>query len=147
MPVYTVGRAYLIELLQSELQSNLVRFVDSPMAKKAYTQLEALETVYRESGLIYGCLPGQHDDLGISCAMLGWAARHPHLPSWIRNLDAMRRPRQTFGWGAFTKPSSADVMQTAHCSDADRRHFLPSNRRIARFFRCRLGKKQSRARA
>jgi len=24
-------------------------------------------------------IPGQHDDLGISSAMLAWSARHPHL--------------------------------------------------------------------
>jgi hypothetical protein len=27
----------------------------------------------RESGIVYSCPPGQHDDLGISCAMLAWA--------------------------------------------------------------------------
>jgi hypothetical protein len=31
----------------------------------------------RESGTVYTCPPGQHDDLGISCAMLAWAAGHP----------------------------------------------------------------------
>jgi len=30
-----------------------------------------LETEIRESGIVYSCPPGQHDDLGISCAMLG----------------------------------------------------------------------------
>ena len=33
----------------------------------------------RESGMVYNCPPGQRDDLGISCAMLAWAAGHPHL--------------------------------------------------------------------
>ena len=59
----------------------------------------------REGGIVYKCLPGQHDDLGISCAMLNWAARHPHLNYWMGNLVAARRPRrprQTHGWGAFT---------------------------------------------
>ena len=61
----------------------------------------------RESGIVYivyKCLPGQHDDLGISCAMLNWAARHPHLDWWMGNMVAARRPkprRQTYGWGAF----------------------------------------------
>jgi hypothetical protein len=43
--------------------------------------------------------------VGISCAMLVWAARHPHLSSWInRGLRTQRprSPRQTFGWKAFT---------------------------------------------
>ena len=33
MPVYTIGRTYLLELFHSELQSDLVRFVDGPMAR------------------------------------------------------------------------------------------------------------------
>jgi len=33
-----------------------------------------LETEIRESGIVYSCPPGQHDDLSISCAMLAWAA-------------------------------------------------------------------------
>jgi len=51
------------------------------------------------------CPPGQHDDLGISCAMLAWAARHPHLSAWVDTAlfaHRPRRPRQTFGWNAFT---------------------------------------------
>ena len=79
MLVYTLGRTYLLELFHTELQSGQVRFVDGPMSRRAYEQLMALETEMRESGIIYTCPPGQHDDLGISCAMLAWAARHPHL--------------------------------------------------------------------
>jgi hypothetical protein len=59
----------------------------------------------REGGIIYKCLPGHHDDLGISCAMVNWAAHHPHLDWWMGNMLAARRPRpqrQKFGWGAFT---------------------------------------------
>jgi hypothetical protein len=26
----------------------------------------------------------KHDYLGVSCAMLAWAARHPHLEYWFR---------------------------------------------------------------
>jgi len=54
------------------------------MARRAYEQLMALEIEYRQNGMIYGCPSGQHDDLGISCAMLAWAARHPHLSEWVR---------------------------------------------------------------
>ena len=81
MLVYTVGRSYLLELYHSQLQSGQVRIVDGPTTRRAYEQLMGLETEIRESGIVYSCPPGQHDDLGISCAMLAWAARHPHLGS------------------------------------------------------------------
>ena len=58
-----------------------------------------------ESGIVYKCLPSQHDDLGISCAMLAWAARHPHLPYWTNTALASRRPRRPpkkIGWTAWT---------------------------------------------
>src|SRR5258708_32425220 len=92
--VYTVGRSYLLELYHSLLQSGQVRIVDGPTTRRAYEQLMALETEMRESGIVYSCPPGQHDDLGISCAMLAWAARHPHLSGWVRTaLSApSRRP-------------------------------------------------------
>jgi hypothetical protein len=48
----------------------------------------------RESGIVYQFLPGQHDDLGMSCAMLNWAAHHPHLEWWMGNMLAARRPRR-----------------------------------------------------
>jgi hypothetical protein len=106
IPVYTIGRTHLIELFHSELQSGRVRMVDGPMARRAYEQLANLETEVRETGIVYKCLPGQHDDLGISCAMLAWAARHPHLPRWVGTYLAPRRPqwRRPEGnpWGAWT---------------------------------------------
>lgn len=104
MLVYTIGRTYLLELLHTELQSGVVRFADTPMVRRAYEQLASLEVEYREGGAVYTCPAGQQDDLGISFAMLAWAARHPHLEAWLRNLQAAlrpRRPRQRFGWGAF----------------------------------------------
>jgi hypothetical protein len=103
--VYTIGRSYLLERFHGELHSGQVRFVPGKEAERAYAQLEALETELRETGTVYKCLPGKHDDLGISCAMLAWAAGHPHLPHWINTGLAWRRPRpqrQKFGWGAFT---------------------------------------------
>ena len=57
------------------------------MMRRAYEQLANLELEFREGGTVYTCPPGKHDDLGISCAMLAWAARHPHLPHWFRNLE------------------------------------------------------------
>ena len=104
MLVYTVGRSCLLEFSHSLLQSGQVRIVDGPTMRRAYEQLMALETELRESGIVYSCPPGQHDDLGISCAMLAWAAHHPHLGSWVRiamSARRPRRPRQNFsslGW-------------------------------------------------
>jgi hypothetical protein len=104
MLIYTVGRSHLLELFHSELQSGLVRMVDDPMSRRAYEQLMNLETELRDSGIIYKCLPGQHDDLGVSCAMLAWGRTSPHLSSWIGTASAQHRvhPRQRIGWGAFT---------------------------------------------
>ena len=94
MLVYTVGRSYLLEFYHSLLQSGQVRIVDGPTTRHAYEQLMGLETEVRESGIVYRCPPGQHDDLGISCAMLAWAARHPHLRYWVNTAFASRRPRR-----------------------------------------------------
>jgi hypothetical protein len=103
MNVYTIGRSQLLELFHAELQSDIVRMVDGPMSQKAYEQLMNLETELRDTGIIYKCLPGQHDDLGISCAMLAWAARHPHLQGWMQVFPRPRILRkQQYGWGAFT---------------------------------------------
>jgi hypothetical protein len=92
---YTSGRTYLLELFESEMQSDRVRIVNGPMSVRAYEQLMDIETEIRETGILYKCLLGQHDDLGISCAMLAlaWAAQHPHLPNWIGSGLAPRRPR------------------------------------------------------
>jgi hypothetical protein len=105
MLVYSVGRSYLPKSYHSLLQSGRVRIVDGPASRRAYEQLMALETEMRENGTVYSCPSGQHDDLGISCAMLAWAARHPHLRSWVNMAMSARRPprpRQTYGWAAFT---------------------------------------------
>jgi len=92
--VYTVGRSYLLELYHSLLQSGQVRIVDGPTTRRAYEQLMGLETEIRESGIVYSCPPGQHDDLGISCALLAWAAQHPYLKYWVRTAESARRPRK-----------------------------------------------------
>jgi Terminase large subunit, T4likevirus-type, N-terminal len=93
MPVYAIGRSYLLELLRSELQSDQVRLANTAALRRAFEQLAHLETEYRDTGTIYSCPTGMHDDLGISCAMLVWAARHPHLKYWLRPVEAARRPR------------------------------------------------------
>jgi hypothetical protein len=102
--VYTIGRTHLLELLLSELRSEqVVRFADEPTMRRAYEQLTNLDVEFRDGGPVYSCPVGQHDDLGISCAMLAWAARHLHLVSWMRNLEAAlrpRKPREKFNWDA-----------------------------------------------
>jgi hypothetical protein len=100
MPVYNIGRTYLLELLHREFQSDRVRIVDGPSSQRAYAQLEGLEAEMRESGMIYTCPPGQHDDLAMSWAMLAWAAGHPHLPYWVRTpAPRPRSKRDTSNWG------------------------------------------------
>jgi hypothetical protein len=102
--VYTIGRSYLLELFERELQADVVRLVDSAGVRKAYDQLSKLAVEHRAGGTVYSCLSG-HDDLGISLAMLAWAAQHPHLPFWQRNYQAarqIRRPRPRVSWDAWT---------------------------------------------
>jgi hypothetical protein len=50
-------------------------------------QLMALEIEFRQNGMIYGCPPGRHDDLAISCAMLTWAAQ---LYGWQGDASGRR---------------------------------------------------------
>ena len=101
--VYTIGRTYLIELFHTKMQNGQVRFVEGPMSRRAFEQLANLETEMRESGTVYACPPGQHDDLGISCAMLAWAAGHPHLRDWVRiSRPIIRKPKPKVSWNAFT---------------------------------------------
>jgi hypothetical protein len=91
--VYTIGRSYLLELFHTRLQSGQVRVpLDDEMMRRAAAQLEALQTELRETGAVYSCPAGQHDDLGISCAMLVWAAHHPHLERWVRSVQQSRQP-------------------------------------------------------
>jgi hypothetical protein len=90
---YTIGRTYLFDLLLREMQSGKVRILHRAASIRAYEQLMALEIEFRQSGMIYGCPPGRHDDLAISCAMLAWAAQHPHLEYWTRVLEEPRSPR------------------------------------------------------
>jgi Terminase large subunit, T4likevirus-type, N-terminal len=105
--VYTIGRTLLLEQLHQEFQSDLVRLGTSPAIRRGYEQLANLEVEYREGGAVYQCAPSQHDDLGISFAMLNWAAQHPHLKMWMRDLEAARQPRrrapskQASAWAAF----------------------------------------------
>ena len=47
---------------------------------------------------------GQHDDLGVSLAMLAWAAQQIHLNAWQRPIfeaHQPRRRRKEAGWPSF----------------------------------------------
>jgi hypothetical protein len=102
--VYNVGRTFLIELLLAEFRNQYIRLPDSLDARRAYAQLMALEPEQRESGMLYKCPAGQHDDLGMSLAMLAWAGQHMHLDAWQRPIFDGHRPRvqrQKFGWSSF----------------------------------------------
>jgi hypothetical protein len=98
MLVYSVSRSYLFDLLLRELQNSKVRFLPGQDSSCAFDQLMALEIETRESGVVYRCPSGRHDDLAISCAILVWAAQHPHLPVWCRPLE----PRPLRKAPAFT---------------------------------------------
>jgi hypothetical protein len=103
--VYRVGRTFLLELLLAEFRDHNIRLVPGPESQRAYAQLEALEPEQRERGIVYNCASSQHDDLGISLAMLAWVAQHLHFDRWTRPIfDAHRVPRrpQRFDWRAVT---------------------------------------------
>jgi hypothetical protein len=44
-------------------------------------------TVAAMAVVVYRCLPGQHHDLAISCALLAWAARYTHLRIWFSHSN------------------------------------------------------------
>jgi hypothetical protein len=93
--VYHVGRTFLLDLLLAQFRDNNIRFVRGPESQRAYAQLEALEPEQRESGRVYKCLAGQHDDLAMSLAMLAWAAQHLHFDEWTRPIFDAHRPRRS----------------------------------------------------
>ncbi len=94
VPVYTIGRTYLLDLLHRTMCDGKLGILHGPAAMQAYEQLMMLEIELRESGMLYRCLPGRHDDLAISLALIVWTAEHPHLPYWCRALEPRPcRPR------------------------------------------------------
>jgi hypothetical protein len=104
IPVYPIGRSHLLELFHRQLVDRQVKMKPGSDAQRAMEQLTALETEYRDTGTVYSCPPGQHDDLAMSCAMLAWAATHPHLDYWSNGASRPRRPApkpQSFGWPSF----------------------------------------------
>lgn len=94
VPVYQVGRTFLLELLLAELRDCHIRFVEGAESRRAYEQLTALEPEQRESGRVYKCPSGLHDDLAISLAMLAWAAQHLHFDRWTWPIFDAHQPRR-----------------------------------------------------
>ena len=88
--VYKVRRTYLLELLLRDMQNETVRILHGDNSVRAYEQLMRLETDFKQNRMVYKCPVGHHDDLAISCAMVVWAAQHPHLQRWCWPLE---RPR------------------------------------------------------
>jgi hypothetical protein len=100
--VYTIGRTYLLDLLHRTMCDDKLRILHSAVAMQAFEQLMMLEIEPRETGIVYECLSGRHDDLATSLGMLIWAANHPELYLWMRALEPRRaRKPAPFGWGAF----------------------------------------------
>jgi hypothetical protein len=104
IPVYNVGRTFLLELLLAKMREHQIHFLDSPESRRAFEQLVALEPEQRDSGIVYKCPAGQHDDLGISLALLAFGAQHLHLNAWQQPIfNAHRRspPSPKFSWSSF----------------------------------------------
>ena len=103
--VYSIGRTTLIENYLAEMERGDMRIVNNEMSRRAYQQLAELEVVDKDTGRFYNCVSGRHDDLGISCAMLAWAARHPHLREWVRIFERsriIRKPKPNVSSAAWT---------------------------------------------
>ena len=103
IPVFIVGRTHLFDLMHRELRDEKVRISHGPDSMRAYEQLVNLELEYKQTGAIYNCPSGHHDDLAISSAMVVWAARHqPLLVHALRVLEPRirrkREPVSSAGW-------------------------------------------------
>jgi hypothetical protein len=101
--VYKVSRTYLLDLLLREMQSEKVRILHGANSLRAYEQLTRLEIEFKQNRMVYKCPVGHHDDLAMSCAMVVWAAHHPHLRGWCRVLEprvarSARRAPSAAGW-------------------------------------------------
>lgn len=75
--VYKISRTYLLDLLLREMQNESLRILPGATNVHAYEQLRRLEIEFRQDRMVYKCPVGHHD--AMSCAMLVWAAQHPHL--------------------------------------------------------------------
>jgi hypothetical protein len=101
--VYKVSRTYLLDLLLREMQNETIRILAGANSLRAYEQLMRLEIEFKQNRRVYKCPVGHHDDLAMSCAMLVWAAHHPHLQRWCWPLEQRARPTKrpapsALGW-------------------------------------------------
>jgi hypothetical protein len=98
MLIYPIGRSYLLELFHAEFQADQVRFVDGAMSRRAYEQLNGLETEFRESGIVYSCPPGSrhimcHAGVGGTASAFELVGRH----RLIRAQAAQAKPNFRLG--------------------------------------------------
>ena len=93
--VYKVSRTLLLDLLLREMQRETIRILHGANSLRAYEQLMRLEIEFKQNRMAYKCPVGHHDDLAMSCAMLVWAAQHPHLPRWCWALEPRAPAQQT----------------------------------------------------
>lgn len=73
--------------------SDTVRILHGADSMHAYEQLMQLQIEIKQDRIVYKCPAGHHDDLAISCAMMVWAAKHPHLDRWCWPLEPRRPSR------------------------------------------------------
>ena len=93
--VYKVSRTYLLDLLLREMQNETIRILHGANSLRAYEQLMRLEIEFKQNRMVYKCPVGHHDDLAMSCAMLVWAAQHPHLSEVVLAFGAASPSHQT----------------------------------------------------
>ena len=104
IPVYNVGRTFLLELLLAELRNQNIRLPESAEARHTFEQLAALEREHVKMVSSTNALPGSMTILRISLALLAWAAQHLHLDAWQQPIfNAHRRlpPPSKYDWSSF----------------------------------------------
>ena len=77
------------------MQNEMVRILHGANSVRAYEQLMQLEIEFKQNRMVYKCPVGHHDDLAMSCAMVVWAAQHPHLTEVVLAFGAASPSRQT----------------------------------------------------
>ena len=87
---WSTRSAVLICSIYCSVKCKTRRFVffDGANSLRAYEQLMRLEIEFKQNRMVYKCPAGHHDDLAMSCAMLVWAAQHPHLPKVVLGFGA-----------------------------------------------------------
>ena len=122
------ARAYtqIICALAGRHQTGRSQFSKASPSMRANSRSVTIVYADQRYGNYLQCPSGHHDDLGISCAMLVWLARHPHLPSWVRTIQ---RPRPEAA--SWTECVGMDVRLALWSSNLLSRIILDLFRRFA----------------